>query len=161
MQETQKMKFYYFLIYFALFAGAVLNGVYGLRYITGSVYDFGASNAATVYGIYPALEYADKVYGVYLLCYAFAAVYIRQEMTAFERTAPRDYLILLVCNTVVPLLYIGACYAVSHYYNESIITFDSLVSILSQTGLQIVMILCCKVYFKKRQYLFVNEKGGL
>ena len=49
------MKWYKFLIYFALFAGAFVNFIYGINYISGGIYVVetnGLTTADTVYKLY-------------------------------------------------------------------------------------------------------------
>ena len=61
------MKWYKFLIYFALFAGAVLNAISGIQMLTGAHY---GGVADYVYAIFDGLQIVDVLMGLATLALA-------------------------------------------------------------------------------------------
>ena len=64
MAPALPMNWYKFLIYFMLFASAVINAIMGIMYITGSVYSvYGGSgaNAEEIYRYFPNLKTVDII----------------------------------------------------------------------------------------------------
>ena len=75
------MAWYKFLIYFALFAGAVINLLYGINYISGEIYFVetnGEVSAEQVYAYYGnALQTIDIIYGIFLITFSIFAIVVR------------------------------------------------------------------------------------
>ena len=59
MGQGQKMGWFKFIIYFQLFASAVINAALGITAFTGSHYD---GKAELVYAFFPGMSAVDKVY---------------------------------------------------------------------------------------------------
>ena len=51
--SPKPMNYYKFLIYFALFVGAVINAFNGYQYLTGEIYD---GRATLLYAFYPEMS---------------------------------------------------------------------------------------------------------
>ena len=100
------MKWYKFLIYFALFAGALLNVGNAFTVFTGAHYD---GSAKYVYAMFGGLQAVDIIYGVVLIGLAVAAIYVRQQLAHFKKSAPKMFLVLYGANAVVGILYLAAC----------------------------------------------------
>jgi hypothetical protein len=72
------MAWYKFLIYFALIAGAVLNIIASLSYISGGIYFVGTNgrvSAEEVYDYYGiGLQVVDVLYGIFIAFFAILAL---------------------------------------------------------------------------------------
>lgn len=145
------MKWYKFLIYFALFLSAVLNFISSLSYFTGSVY-FSASNgtisAADVYAAFGVLKIIDIAYGVYIVAIAVFALVLRSHLAGYSSKAPKMVTVFYALGAAVPLVYnllTGAIVGVS-------VLGDSIGSII----ISLIFLFANMRYFKRRAHLFVN-----
>ena len=145
------MKWYKFLIYFALIASAIINFISSFSYFTGSVYlsaSNGAISAAQVYAVFGALKIIDMVYGAYIVAFAIFALVLRSHLADYSSKAPKMVTVFYVLSVVVPLAYnllTGAIVGVS-------IAGDSAVSII----IGLIFLFANIRYFKRRAHLFVN-----
>lgn len=148
MQPIQPMGWYKFLIYFALFAGCVLNVITGFVAITGSHYD-GMANY--VYRFFPAMQMLDIFYGIACIGVGVYGIVTRMALAKYNKNAPMMLYILYGVSAVIPLIYVfGASMVISKY---GAIDFTS--NIISVIG-SAAMIAVNYVYFNKRKHLFVN-----
>ncbi len=151
--EVTKMKWYKFIIYFQLFANAVLNGVMGIALVTGliwKVYSDGYITAGMVYSFFPGMHAVDIIFGLLMIALAAWAIIIRFDLAKFEKGAPKKYLIFLGANIAVAILYtICASVAIGAYAGSPTLWVQVIVS-----G---VLIIVNYFYFKKRSGMFVNE----
>lgn len=141
------MKWYKFLINFALFASAVLNVISGIRYLTGSVY---GDEANLVYGFFSDLKTLDIFYGLAALVFAALAVYTRFQLAGYKKNGPLMVAVLYGVSAAMNLIYTIA--AMSILPSEAVST-GSLVGAIIGSG---IMLACNYVYFNKRKELFVN-----
>lgn len=148
------MNWYKFLIYFMLFADAVMCICNAVSYITGEIYhlqsfgEFTATEAYTHYGV--GLRYADILYAAALVIFAVLVIVARFKLAGFKKDGPLFLYISYGVNAFFALAYVIAV---------SIIT-DAVVSnitaIIWQFTSQAVYIYLNYLYFKKRKHLFVN-----
>ncbi len=152
--EQHPMKWYKFLIYFSLFAGAVLNFIAAMLYITGSVYPAtsgGQATAKLVYEVYgSSLKTIDVLYGIVMLALAAFCIITRFKLSGFKKGAPVFLYAVYIADVVVTLIYNIALTAVTDI--PSIFT----VSNISSITMTVIMVILNYIYFKKRQELFVN-----
>ena len=147
------MAWYKFLIYFALFAGAIMNLVNGFGYLTGSIYIVetnGQITAEEVYNYYgyPAMV-TDIMYGLFLVILAVFAFVLRSKLANYRPDAPKMLYIFYSLVAVVPLVYSIVVAA---------ITLQPLASSSFSSLLGGLLILFLNVkYFKKREHLFVDK----
>lgn len=149
-----KMKWFKFLIYFALFLGAFVNFVFGFNYISGGIY-FSQSNgqvtADMVYSIYGmGLKALDVIYGIVLLVLAGFGIYTRSRLAKYKANAPMCVCILYGAGTVLTFIYNIALLAVTGL--NQIFSVNSITSLIAA----VVIILLNRKYFSKRAPLFVN-----
>jgi hypothetical protein len=82
------MAWYNFLVYFGLFAGSIINLIYGFVYITGGIYEVqsnGDITADIVYEYYgKILQSIDVVYGLSLFALAVIGLIVRQKLRHFQ-----------------------------------------------------------------------------
>lgn len=149
-----KMKWFKFLIYFALFLGAFVNLVFGFNYISGGIY-FSQSNgqvtADTVYSVYGmGLKALDVIYGIVMLALAGFGIYTRSRLAKYKANAPMCVYVLYGAGTALTFVYNIALLAVTGL--NQIFTVNSITSLITA----VVVILLNRKYFSKRASLFIN-----
>lgn len=152
--EQYKMKWFKFLIYFALFAGAFVNLAYGFSYISGGIY-FSQTNgqvtADMVYSTYGAgLKVLDVIQGILMIVVAVFGVYTRMRLARYKINAPLCVYILYGTNAGLTLFYNIALLAVTGL--NQLTSVNSITTIAVSIG----CVLLNRVYFTKRKSLFVN-----
>ena len=148
------MAWYKFLIYFSLFAGAILNIIYGVFYITGVIYTSetnGAVSAEQVYNYYGAgLLVLNIFYGLFLIAFAIFAIVLRSKLATFASDALKFVKIFYSLAAGVPFLYavLGTTITGEALDNQAVVS--------EIVGL--VFLLLNIRYFKRRAHLFVGEE---
>ncbi len=149
-----KMKWYKFLIYFALFFGAFINFVFGFNYITGGIYFVqtdGQVTAEMVYNVYGAgLKVLDVLQGILMIAIAAFGVYTRFRLAKYKANAPMCVYILYGAGAGSTLLYSIALLAVTGL--NQLTTVSNITSLVVTVG----FILLNYAYFTKRKTLFNN-----
>ena len=148
-RDPRGMTWFKFIIYFQLFANALINLANAIAVLTGAHYQ-GAAD--TVYAVFPAQRAVDIFYGVLCLGLAAFGVYTRFALSGFKRRGPGLYLGLIAANILVPVLFMLL---------SSVFTRIPLTSLLDVNGItslaaNIAMLVVNKIYFGKRKDLFVN-----
>ena len=151
-KKDDGMGWYRFLIYFALFAGAIWNLVIGILYISGAVYDMTDVPADLVYMVFPSLQAVDIVYGIACMALAVYAIIVRFMLAKFKKRS-------LIC---LYLLY-GIVIAMEIvYYIIAVSIIDASIADVMDTQSimwliwQIVFLVGSILYFKKRKDMFNN-----
>lgn len=145
------MGWFKFLIYFALFAGAVVNVMFSINYLTGSIYlaqSNGEISAAVLYSIYGSLRAVDVIYGILLLALAGLGVYTRFRLAQYRKDGPKLLYILYGAGAASSVLYCIAVLAVSG--------MNQLSAVIGSLGTSAVMVIVNIKYFNERKELFVN-----
>lgn len=91
MNATPSMKWFKFLIYFALFAGAVINLAYGITYISGDIYEIQTNGQATsemVYSLFSGLKAVDVFYGVVMILIGGFSIFTRFRLSQYRKNGP-------------------------------------------------------------------------
>jgi hypothetical protein len=147
------MAWYKFLIYFALIAGAVLNIIASLSYISGGIYFVGTNgrvSAEEVYDYYGiGLQVVDVLYGIFIAFFAILALVLRQKLATHKPDSIKFVKIYYSLSAGVPFLYaaVGAA-----------ITGQSLaVNAVIEALFGLFFLFANIAYFKKRAHLFVNQ----
>lgn len=151
LNDPRGMKWFKFIIYFQLFAAAVVDVINGITCISGSHY---GGDAYWVYSFYPSLKTADVLFGICSLAVAGFAIYVRMRLAKFRRNGPTLYYIFSGATIVISLIYIIAvCSALGASVGE-------LLSASPGTGssviTSIIMLVVNYIYFGKRADLFKN-----
>lgn len=136
-----------FLIYFALFAGALLNLISSLSYLTGYAYDI---VELEFYSENPMLKVLDLAYGAVLVGMAFLGIYTRFRLARYKRNGPTCLTALYVFSIALPVLYplafsVCAPALAGVYYPN----YPSL-------AVTVAFLIFNIIYYKKRKELFVN-----
>ncbi len=151
-QPTMGMKWYKFLIYFALFAGAVLNLISGVSYLNGTFHDseLGYEGATKhVYLLYPGLKTADILYGIAIIIIAVLAVVTRFALAKYKKNGPTLLLVYYAVGVVAGAIYTVAAKCI---ISENVDFTSAIISL----GISVGMVILNKIYFDKRKHLFVN-----
>ena len=146
--ENYKLKWHKFLIYFALWAGAIMNTGNAVLCIQGTQY---AERSEQVYALFPSLRTVDLFWGIVLLAIAAYMIYVRFQLAGFRINAPRKLSTLYIISLAASVLYLLAVSAVTHQALSSFIS-DIVASIFSS----ILMLFINQNYYNKRLELFVN-----
>ena len=151
-QYPYPMNWYKFVIYFALFAGAVLNAISGILHLTGSVWEMQNVSADMVYAVFGGMQAVDIIYGIGAIALAAFNIVTRMHLAKFRKTGPK---FLSVCYGVavgLTLLYIILTSAVTGISIGDLVGATEILQLV----VSIVMLVVNVVYFNKRASLFVN-----
>lgn len=142
------MNWYKFLIYFELFASAILNVISGFQMLTGAAYE---GYSSWIYSAFPGLSFLDKLVGIAAIGLAVLAIYTRQELAKFTAKGPQ----------LISYLYIGAL-AINVVYLLGFMMFVgdrvelNMTSFIAQIVTSAVMVWANNKYFANRSEMFVN-----
>ena len=144
------MKWFKFLIYFGLFAGAVMSALNGYLLLTGGHYQ---GQAELVYRYFGDLKTLDLFIGLASLVSAGVLVYARFQLSGFRKNGPVALMITYGLSAAVNLIYvIGANSILSDAAGVSLDMSSTIASVITS----VAMIFVNKAYFDKRSHLFVN-----
>lgn len=136
------MKWFKFVIYFQLFAFAVIN-------LWNALVAFADPGLPLLARDYPAIGILYTVYEVALVALAVYAVIVRSRLAKFKKNGPRSYLSLQGMSIACSVLYTTLLtILVKHFITD----FNVITSLFSS----ILMLILNKKYFDKRAYLFVQ-----
>ena len=143
------MGWYKFLIYFSLFASAVLNIISGISSITGLHY--GEFNQL-IYAYYDGLKTVDIIMGFFSIALGVVSIIVRQNLAHYKKGAPLSLIGLYIASLVISVIYV---IAVSLVTNLSITAFLS-TAIIINFIVSIILTCVNYVYFKNRRHLFTE-----
>ena len=150
-QPELGMGWFKFLIYFSLFAGAVLNALTGISMLTGTIY---GSLADEVYDLFEDLQAFDMAIGVAMLAIAAMGIYVRFRLSGYHKNGPAMLNILYVAAAIVQLVYVIGVYAMLPEDGKDALNLSST---FSSIAVSIAMVAVNTKYFKNREHLFVND----
>ena len=155
-QPAHPMAWFKFLVSFGLIAGAVLNIIGGLLFLTGAMYDMEYSGASKfIYALLPDLKTLDSFYGLMCIAMGVLGIVARNNLKKYKKNGLTMYYVLLGANIVLPIIYIIGISSI--FGSAADYTIESYTS--SMTGSMIgsiVMLICNVIYFNKRKDVFVN-----
>jgi len=146
------MKWYKFLIYFLLFAGALLNLLYGVGYLTGKIYEVtvdGVTREMVYWYWGDELHILDIIYGILLIAVAVFAIIVRNKLARFETNALKYLDTLYIAATVI-----GALYAIALV---TVISYEISSTEILQVISPIITFGINKDYFAKRKHWFTGK----
>ena len=147
------MNWYKFLIYFSLFAGAVINLIGGIAAITGIMYEVQTGGQATADMIYmyygSSLKVADVLYGIALVGLAAINIITRMKLAKYKADGPKFLYISYGVGMAISLIYIVAVTAITRV---SLIDASTVTQIIAM----VVMLIINYKYFTRRSHLFIN-----
>ena len=146
------MGWFKFMIYFALFAGAVLNFVTAIQMLTGSQY---GDSKDLVYAFFGSLKTIDVLMGIVLLGLVAFTIFVRFQLAGFKANGPKMLYILYVAVLAFNILYL---ILVASAISKSGMGIGDLLSgsVIGTLIGSAVMLIVNKIYFDKRKALFVN-----
>ncbi len=100
-QVQTPMKWFKFLIYFSLFAGALLNVSTGFRYLSGAVYD----QKDVVYEVFDKIKTYDTVMAIAIFVGAAISIYARFVLASYSSKSKYVIMIPYLYSGVVSLVY--------------------------------------------------------
>lgn len=144
------MKWYKFLIYFALFASCVGGVISGILFMAGKAY---GEESELFYLFFSQMRTIDLLSGVVMVVMGVLAIFVRQKLVQFRKDAPSYFLIFLSINTAhsAVRLILTAALAGDVFFSSSLAA-----SYVLGLALSVLMIALNNTYFKKRASLFVN-----
>ena len=149
-QNQLPMKWFKFLIYFGLFAGAVLNLLSAFPLLTGSVYE---GSADLVYAMFDGLQAVDMLSGILMLATAVIGIYARFRLAKYCQNGPKMLTVLYIMAAAINVFYlVGVSAVLPEYVLESVDMTTSITSIITS----VIMVFVNRTYFQKRAHLFVN-----
>ena len=138
------MKWHNFLIYFALWAGAVLN-------IVGAFSTY-AQNNALLYDIYGKLRSVDIMYIAASVILAVFIIYTRFQLAGLKATAPGKLTWCYILSIIVTLGYLLGVSAATGIRLAELNIGSTIASVISS----IVMMIVNNIYYGKREHMFLN-----
>ena len=142
------MKWHKFLIYFALWAGAILNGLSGLQTLFGC---FGGE-LAPIYDAYPVLLALDLFSGLCLVGIAVFQFITRNALARLSRKAPQMVVWLYASTVILSVLQVVAVWLVSGVGLSYVMTPEMWLILIEGA----LMTWANQVYYRKRASMFVN-----
>lgn len=137
-QNTYPMKWHKFLIYFQLFAAALIslyNAVECFRTVFLGL------------GVFDPWNVVYAIAGVICVVLAVWAIYVRFRLAGFRKNGPKMYILFLAINCVFQVLNLVIVFGGD-------ITTTS--SAIGSVGAGVLMLVLTNIYYKKRADLFVN-----
>jgi len=147
---TPPMKWYKFLIYFELFASAILNLCHAAEIFLGTAHGV---HTQTMYSIYDGLRAVDMTMAVLMIGFILLALTTRFYLAGFYKQGPTLLNVYYIANPVFNLIYLIALTAVLPASARGDAEHNLIGSVLGG----VVMLILNKVYFDKRKHLFVND----
>ena len=149
-KAENEMKWFKFLIYFVLFADAVMRIADGVMKVTGGV------SRGGMYDAYGFLKPVDIVFGIVSFGLAAFCVYTRFQLSGFKKNSPKLFYLLNILITVYSVAYdivylVIVSLEANKFFASDVI--DLVITVVSM-GLYIFF---SAVYFDRRRHLF--EKG--
>ena len=154
--KNYRMAWFKFIIYFQLFANAVVmvlnaaSGIFGLAY---------GDSAGIIYAVCPMLKAVDVTYGILCLAFAVTAVLIRQRLAHYRKNAPVLYLSFVGVVMASGLIYTFAALAALGTISASVMETGAAgiaANVLGAVVGAAVFFPLNYVYFNKRKELFIN-----
>lgn len=141
------MRWFSFLIYFSMFAGAFISVINAIMMFSGGHYQ---GQAALVYYTFPGIKTVDMLCGVLYLGLAVLYVVTRFSLAGYKSNGPKLLYASYVVSTIIEIVY--AVLVAGATSGEVNVIGSSIPSIISTA-----VVLCLNVvYFKKRAHLFCN-----
>ena len=153
--STIPMRWYNFLISFALYAVAVLNVVNAFLYFSGLAYVNANGIIVTkeYYAAYQGMQLLDIAYAVFLLGTATFAILTRFALAKLKKGANNLVLVYFGVSAGVNILYA----LLSLFVTGQSANFNSYLPIFMAVLIQIIFIILNHTYFSKRKHLFTVE----
>ena len=147
-QQQMPMKWFKFLIYFALFAGPILNFINGFSMLTGAQY---GEDMEMVYAAIKGLRVFDIFCGLLLIGLACFGIFTRFQLAGYKYRGPLMLTILYAGIAVYDLIYVVGLNIIMPKAVLEQLNFASTYGALIGS---VVFVYVNHIYFKKRSHLF-------
>ena len=154
IHPKRPMKWFKFLIYFSLWAGAILNIGNGIMTMSGMQYETEPEvTAELVYAFFKELKTIDLLYGIALIAFAVYMIVIRFRLAGYYKNGPAMFISAYVIALLINVAYYATVLIVVPEAVEVATVVATIVGNVIGNGLMIVL---NSIYFKKRKHLFVK-----
>ena len=142
------MKWHKYLIYFSLWAAAVMNVIAGVAALTGSVYVLRGADPEMIYRSYEGLKTFDVMLGLTDIVLAVLLIVTRFALAGYKENGPRllmiSYAVNIAFTLVCPIIAVAIRLPVGRLFGAPAAIEN------------IVMLAVNRIYYHKRAHLFVN-----
>lgn len=149
--NPHSMKWHKFLIYFSLWAGAVLNVIAAFSRFTGSMYG-SSSEANMVYSYFSGLKAIDVLFGVVMIAIALFSIATRFALAGYKAAGPKMLMGLYIIDAAVSIVYLVVASMVTGIAFGELIDPSTISSLVTSAA----MVFVNKAYYDKRAELFIN-----
>ncbi len=142
----QPMKWYKFLIYFELFALAVINVINGIGYLFGLKY---GNSSDLVYKYYFGLKIVDVITGIECISFAIFAIYVRSRLANYCKDASSNLIKMRIYSIIINIAYAfftGIIVSENVFFSPALL--GNIIGSIIQTVLEYT-------YFDRRKELFI------
>lgn len=140
------LKWHKFLVYFALWAGAIF-AIPGAIAIFSGLHYLGAKDR--IYEVFPSMQMVDMAYAAAIIAIAVYCIYVRYQLAGFKKGAPGKLLAMHVLSAAAPVAYAIAVSVISG------VSLDAKEILITLVG-AVIGFLINKIYYGHRADLFVN-----
>ena len=145
-----KLKWHKFLIYFSLWASALLTIAQGYQYLSGGIYNT-ESARDTAYATYHGLQTFDIIFGILQLCLAAYILYTRFQLAGWKLGAPNKLYAMYIADASLCLL---VAVAMGVLTNQSLSQLAEVYA--GSLIMDLILLFANQSYYGKRIELFVN-----
>ncbi|MBE5785920.1 MAG: hypothetical protein E7324_00095 [Clostridiales bacterium] len=145
------MNWHKFVIYFVLFANAVLNVINAIQYFTGSIYG-GEYEKRMVYTVFSGLQTIDVLMGIMCLAVAVYALLTRFALAGYQAKAPKMMSSMYLINAGIAILYLLLASASTGIGLGDLMN----ASLATSLVVSVIMFFANKTYYAKRAALFTK-----
>ncbi len=150
------MNWFKFVIYFQLFAMAVLSVINCWSFFSGFLYAREGVDTSLLYSLFPAMSLLDKFVGLLYLGLAVFAIITRIRLANYRENGPRLYLILLGSGIALNVVYTMASVAIlTQGAGAGLDVSQDIAQLIGNVLGNLLVIVLNGVYFNKRRHLFV------
>lgn len=151
------MKWFKFLIYFSLFASALIYVGNAILLLTGSLYAYQGENISEfVYETFPDLAGIDMGFGAFAIVLALYSIVVRFSLANYKKSGPALLYGLYVAGIVFGLAYYAAASSAVGGINNDSLYAEMTSSYISSAAGSLLFLAYNIGYFKKRSHLFVK-----
>lgn len=147
------MKWYKFLIYFLMFANAILklaDGIFCLIGFDGGVVSEVLFEGCMFTGKYRAI---DIVYGIVCIVMSGVILYVRNKLAKFKKDAPRIYIFYDIISSVIYFIYNLLIMIILENADISSVIGELIGTVVGES----LFVYFNVIYFKKRKHMFINN----
>ncbi len=157
-QMALPMKWYKFLIYFALFASAFLSFVSGLDCLTGNLFSGFGISANDAYAEFEGLKQLLAGLGAVSIIYAVYVLITRFCLAKKMKIGPKLLIAMYIINPVINMVaeIVTANFLASHTGETLAQSGLSIMGIAFDLVVGAAIAYANKIYFDKRSALFIN-----